>query len=56
MGEAGLAGWTDILNPDATEGDWAGDTDIYYKARTLFFAADMPPVKLPTVYLNYKEM
>ena len=44
MGEAGLSGQTDILNPGVTNGGHEGNPDIYYKV-TMFSFADMLPVK-----------
>ena len=45
MGELTLAGLTDILNPDVTDGGPTGDAVIYYKARISSFA-NMQPVKV----------
>ena len=46
MGEPGLAGWTDILNPDVTDGGlWATQA-----LQSKDFFADILPVKV-SIYL-----
>ena len=55
MGETGLAGCTNILNPDTTDDGLVGDADLYHKAGIFSFAG-MLPVKWFAVHIyNLKQ-
>ena len=55
MGEAGLAGWTIILNPDVVNGGPCRATSTY-TIKQGFFVVDLMSVKVSISIAYYKAM